>query len=299
MCDARASATHHCVGIGPRIVAHMPSWSSTSWDPRIRDPGGPGAAGRRRRPRGEESLGHLPRAHRRNVLESYHDAPTTRRNAPAFTLGHLSLDSGAGREHLLEHLPQGDEAGRGGGRIPGGAGAPEKRSRHLLPELLGLPVVPDSWASTALPIMPIHRSTEATRRAVLATSLRFGRQDDRFIDRRDVRDVLSSIPQTESINIGSSWWAPTRKSSATCTTLRRHERRASAHRRRGGYFIDHVQQGDTVTEVLHYVSTSATTRPAPASLGEAASACGAASPRRVAHLLRLMRKGRRLPTRGE
>ena len=84
--------------------------------------------------------------------------------------------------------------------------------------------MPDSWAVKQLfPIMPIHRLDEQppTQYAVLGDiSCDSDGKVDQFIDRRDVKKMLPLHTSHGSALLPwrRSWWAPIRKSSATCTT---------------------------------------------------------------------------------
>jgi len=106
--------------------------------------------------------------------------------------------------------------------------------------------------------VPIHRlNEEPTRRAVLADiTCDSDGKIDRFIDRRDVRDVL----ELHALN-GKEYYIGIFLVGAYQEIL------GDLHNLfgdtndvqvslgdNGGYFIDKVQQGDTVTEVLRYVS---------------------------------------------
>jgi hypothetical protein len=83
--------------------------------------------------------------------------------------------------------------------------------------------LPDSWAINQLfPVLPLHRLNEQpTRHAVLADiTCDSDGKIDRFIDLRDVKRTLELHPcaPTSPTTWASSWWAPTRRSWATCTT---------------------------------------------------------------------------------
>ncbi len=109
--------------------------------------------------------------------------------------------------------------------------------------------------------MPIHRlNEEPVRRAVLADiTCDSDGKIDHFIDRRDVKDVLElhALSGTSPTTSACSWSAPTRRSWATCTTCSATRTRStSPSTTRGGYRIDGVVAGDTVTDVLRYVRYS-------------------------------------------
>jgi arginine decarboxylase len=115
--------------------------------------------------------------------------------------------------------------------------------------------MPDSWAVDQLfPCAPIHRlNEEPTRRAVLADiTCDSDGKIDRFIDLRDVKNVLELHPPTTN-----------RTSSAAVLVGAYQEILGDLHNLfgdtnavtspqdpNGGYHIEHVVEGDTVNEVL-------------------------------------------------
>jgi arginine decarboxylase len=120
--------------------------------------------------------------------------------------------------------------------------------------------LPDIWAIDQLfPIMPIHRLTEEpTRRAVLADiTCDSDGKIDHFIDRRDVKNVLELHPLVS----GDEYYLGVFLAGAYQEILGDlhnlfgntntvHVSLAPG----GGYQIEHVVTGDTVTDVLKYVS---------------------------------------------
>jgi arginine decarboxylase len=120
--------------------------------------------------------------------------------------------------------------------------------------------LPDIWAIDQLfPIMPIHRLTEEpTRRAVLADiTCDSDGKIDHFIDRRDVKNVLELHP----LIAGDDYYLGVFLAGAYQEILGDlhnlfgntntvHVSLAPG----GGYQIEHVVTGDTVTDVLKYVS---------------------------------------------
>ncbi len=120
--------------------------------------------------------------------------------------------------------------------------------------------LPDIWAIDQLfPIMPIHRLTEEpTRRAVLADiTCDSDGKIDHFIDRRDVKSVLELHPLVP----GDEYYLGVFLAGAYQEILGDlhnlfgntntvHVSLAPG----GGYQIEHVVTGDTVTDVLKYVS---------------------------------------------
>jgi arginine decarboxylase len=199
---------------------------------------------------------------RKNVLESYHDALEDKEEClQLFTLGHLSLDQRVLAENIfwgichkaLRLVAELDE-------IP-------EELEHLEKALsdtyfLNFSVfqsLPDSWAIDQIfPIVPIHRlNEEPTRRAVIADiTCDSDGKIDRFIDRRDVRDVLELHPLNgKEYYLGIFLVGAYQEILGDLHNLFGDTNDVQVSiGDNGGYFIDKVQQGDTVTEVLRYVS---------------------------------------------
>jgi arginine decarboxylase len=120
--------------------------------------------------------------------------------------------------------------------------------------------LPDIWAIDQLfPIMPIHRLTEEpTRRAVLADiTCDSDGKIDHFIDRRDVKNVLELHPLVP----GDEYYLGVFLAGAYQEILGDlHNLFGNTNTVHvsltpgGGYQIEHVVTGDTVTDVLKYVS---------------------------------------------
>ncbi|MCG5054828.1 MAG: biosynthetic arginine decarboxylase [Myxococcales bacterium] len=119
--------------------------------------------------------------------------------------------------------------------------------------------LPDVWAIDQLfPIMPIHRlEEEPTRRAVLADiTCDSDGKIDRFIDKRDVKDVLElHHPSDKDYYLGAFLVGAYQEILGDLHNLfgdtnTVHVSLAPG----GGYHIEHVVAGDTVTDVLNYVS---------------------------------------------
>jgi arginine decarboxylase len=136
----------------------------------------------------------------------------------------------------------------------------EKRAgRHLLLQLLALPVgARPLGGEAAVPDMPIHRLDERpTRRAILADlTCDSDGKVDKFIDLRDVKNVLEVHPVTPA----------SRTTSAMFLVGAYQEILGDLHNLFGdtnaihismdeqhGYRIERVIEGDSVTEVLSYV----------------------------------------------
>ncbi|MBI5365702.1 MAG: biosynthetic arginine decarboxylase [Planctomycetes bacterium] len=121
--------------------------------------------------------------------------------------------------------------------------------------------VPDSWAVDQLfPIMPIHRLTEEpTRRAVLADiTCDSDGAIDRFIDRRDVKPVLELHPLTDhEYHLGIFLVGAYQEILGDLHNLFGDTNALSVTLLPdGGYTVEHVEEGDTVTDVLNYVAWS-------------------------------------------
>jgi len=122
--------------------------------------------------------------------------------------------------------------------------------------------LPDSWAIDQLfPIVPIHRhQEEPVRRAVLAdiTCDSDGKIDN-FIDRRDVKHVLELHPlNDDDYHIGIFLVGAYQEILGDLHNLFGDTNTVIVSLgESGGYHIDHVIPGDTVTNVLKYVSYSA------------------------------------------
>jgi arginine decarboxylase len=120
--------------------------------------------------------------------------------------------------------------------------------------------LPDIWAIDQLfPVMPIHRlHEEPTRRAVLADiTCDSDGKIDHFIDRRDVKNVLELHP----MNNGDEYYLGAFLVGAYQEILGDlHNLFGNTNTVHvslipgGGYQIEHVVTGDTVTDVLRYVS---------------------------------------------
>jgi arginine decarboxylase len=117
--------------------------------------------------------------------------------------------------------------------------------------------VPDHWAVKQLfPIMPIHRLNERpTRRGILAdlTCDSDGKMDQ-FIDLRDVKDTLELHPfDGRPYYIGVFLVGAYQEILGDLHNLFGDTNAVHIAIDEQGYRIDHVVEGDTVTEVLGYV----------------------------------------------
>ncbi|MGA9522003.1 MAG: biosynthetic arginine decarboxylase [Myxococcaceae bacterium] len=119
--------------------------------------------------------------------------------------------------------------------------------------------LPDSWAIDQLfPITPLHRLNERpTRRGVLADiTCDSDGKIDHFIDRREVKDVL----ELHAINNDDYYLGIFLVGAYQEILGDLHNLFGDTHAvgvsigPNGGYLIDNVVEGDTVTEALNYVS---------------------------------------------
>ncbi len=198
---------------------------------------------------------------RKNVREHFHDALELKdQMLSLFNLGHLSLKERADCE-LLFWAACRKMAGIAAGmsRVP--------KELDALERILGdtyfcnfsmFQSVPDMWAVDQLfPIMPIHRLNEQpTRRGILADiTCDSDGTIDQFIDARDVKNTL---PLHEPD--GSEYYLAVMLTGAYQEILGdMHNLFGDTHvvnvsfAEKGGYIVDEVIYGDTVSDVLQYV----------------------------------------------
>ena len=177
-----------------------------------------------------------------------------------FSGGYLPLEQRCQAENLywaiLVKLKK--IVGADGRRARGPAGARRCDGRHVLLQLLAVPVVPDSWAIKQLfPVMPIHRlNTPPTHHAVLGDiTCDSDGKIDQFIDRRDVKRTLP----LHTVN-GDPYYLGVFLVGAYQEILGDlHNLFGDTHAvhvsldERGNVVLDAVIKGDTVKEVLDYV----------------------------------------------
>jgi arginine decarboxylase len=199
---------------------------------------------------------------RKNLLEAYHDALGYRDEILSlYNLNHLSLTERVLAEDLYWALTQKIlKFLRESNEIPEELEGLERQAADTyFCNFSVFQSLPDSWAIDQLfPVVPIHRLLEEpTRRAVLAdiTCDSDGRIDH-FIDRRDVKPVLELHPLGDDdyylgiflVGAYQEILGDLHNLFGDTNTL--HVSLAEG----GGYHIDHVLTGDTVTDVLKYVS---------------------------------------------
>lgn len=201
----------------------------------------------------------------RNVRETYHDAQHYRDECLAlFNLGHLSLAERVMAEDVFWALCR---------RIRNFV-----RSMSRVPdELVGLErmladtyycnfsifqSLPDSWAIDQLfPIAPLHRLNEnPDQRGVIADmTCDSDGAIDKFIDQRGIRPVLELHPfQDKPYYLGAFLVGAYQEILGDLHNLFGDTNTVHvASEENGGYHIEHVVEGDSVTEVLAYVEYDA------------------------------------------
>jgi arginine decarboxylase len=201
---------------------------------------------------------------RKNVLEAYHDALEYKEEAlQLFNLGNLSLEERVVAEDIFWAICQKLlKQVRDMREVPEELEGLERAlSDTYFCNFSMFQSLPDIWAIDQLfPIMPIHRlGEEPTRRAVLADiTCDSDGKIDHFIDRRDVKSVLELHPVNGHdyylgiFLIGAYQEILGDLHNLFGNTNTVHVSLAAG----GGYQIDHVVTGDTVTDVLKYVSYS-------------------------------------------
>ncbi|MFQ5843631.1 MAG: biosynthetic arginine decarboxylase [Planctomycetota bacterium] len=197
---------------------------------------------------------------RKNLLESFHDAIQLRDEAiQLFDLGYLDLRARARAERLfyaccsrirrlLKDLP----------RVPEELeGLQKGLSDTYYCNFSVFQSLPDSWAVDQLfPVMPIHRLDERpTRQAILVdlTCDSDGRVDS-FIDPHDVKEALElHEPDGASYTLGVFLVGAYQEILGDLHNLFGDTTAIHVSLNGGRYRVEHVVEGDTVTEVLSYV----------------------------------------------
>ncbi len=197
-----------------------------------------------------------------NLQEAYHDAVQLRDEATSlFALGYLDLPGRAKADHLFLHCCE--EILRIVRTLDVVPEDLARLERDLADTYFGnfslFQSAPDHWAIKQLfPVMPIHRlDEEPTRRAILAdlTCDSDGRMD-RFIDRDDIKQVLElhsydNRPYYLGVFlVGAYQEILGDLHNLFGDTDAVHVRLDDEG---GGYQVEHVVEGDEVSEVLSYV----------------------------------------------
>jgi arginine decarboxylase len=202
---------------------------------------------------------------RKNVLEAYHDAVEYKDECLSlFSLGHLSLEERVAAESYfwalcqkvlrivreMEHVPEDLQ------------GLERALSDTYFCNFSLFQSLPDSWAIDQLfPVVPIHRlNEEPTRQAVVAdiTCDSDGKIDN-FIDLRDVKQTLELHPlrPDEDYYVGIFLVGAYQEILGDLHNLFGDTNTVVVSLDEGGgYRIEHVVAGDTVTDVLKYVGYS-------------------------------------------
>jgi arginine decarboxylase len=200
----------------------------------------------------------------KNLLEAYHDALQYKdESLTLFALGHLSLEERVLAEDYfwgicqkllrltrdMEDIPEDLE------------GLERLLADTYFCNFSLFQSIPDSWAVNQLfPIMPIHRlHEEPSRRAVLADiTCDSDGKIDAFIDRRDVKHVIALHPLNGHeyylgfFLVGAYQEILGDLHNLFGDTNAVHVSIAA----NGEYRLEHVVAGDTVADVLQYVSYS-------------------------------------------
>jgi arginine decarboxylase len=198
----------------------------------------------------------------KNLLESWHDAQDAKEESlTLFSLGHLSLEQRVAAENVYwATCHKIMRIAREQGEIPEELELLEKQlSDTYFCNFSVFQSLPDSWAIDQLfPVMPIHRLTEKpTRKGVLADiTCDSDGKIEHFIDKREVKDSLELHQlNDDDYLLGIFLVGAYQEILGDLHNLfgDTHAVQVSLAPN-GGYLIDHVVEGDTVTEVLHYVS---------------------------------------------
>jgi arginine decarboxylase len=198
----------------------------------------------------------------KNLLETYHDALEYKDEVlTLFSLGHLQLAERVLAENLFwaicnRILKIAKEAGEHFEELEA---LEHQLSDTYFCNFSLFQSLPDSWAIDQLfPVMPIHRLTERpTRRAVLADiTCDSDGKIEKFIDRREVKDDL----ELHALNDDEYYLGIFLVGAYQEILGDLHNLFGDTHAVQvslapgGGYLIDRVVEGDTVTEVLNYVA---------------------------------------------
>jgi arginine decarboxylase len=199
---------------------------------------------------------------RRNLLEAYHDAVGYREEVLSlYSLNHVSLEQRVQAEdlfwaialkilRLVREMPE----------VPEELEGLERALADIyFCNFSVFQSLPDSWAIDQLfPVLPIHRlHEEPTRRGILADiTCDSDGKIDHFIDRRDVKHVLELHPVGEDVYyLGVFLVGAYQEILGDLHNLFGDNNTIHVTLSdEGGYHIDHVLTGDTVSDVLRYVS---------------------------------------------
>jgi arginine decarboxylase len=199
---------------------------------------------------------------RRNLLEAYHDAVGYREEILSlYSLNHVSLEQRVQAEdifwaialkilRLVREMPE----------VPEELEGLERALADIyFCNFSVFQSLPDSWAIDQLfPVLPIHRlHEEPSRRGILADiTCDSDGKIDHFIDRRDVKHVLELHPVGDEVYyLGVFLVGAYQEILGDLHNLFGDNNTLHVTlSEEGGYHIDHVLTGDTVSDVLRYVS---------------------------------------------
>lgn len=203
---------------------------------------------------------------RKNFQEAWHDAQAAKEEAlTLFNIGHLNLVQRARAEQLYWQVSQKIlHLVRQQAYVPDDLEGLEKALADTYFGNFSLfQSAPDSWAIQQLfPVMPIHRlGEEPTRKAIIADiTCDSDGKIDRFIDLRDVKDTLDLHPlrPDEPYYLAMFLVGAYQEILGDLHNLFGDTNAVHVSLDDDGkaYSIDHVIEGDTVTEVLSYVQFS-------------------------------------------
>jgi arginine decarboxylase len=198
---------------------------------------------------------------RKNLLESYHDVVQMRDEAVTmFNLGFLSLAQRAMAERMFWLTCR--KVLKIVRTLPSIPEEMERLERSMADTYFCnfslFQSVPDHWAINHLfPIMPIHRLNERpARRGVLADiTCDSDGKIEHFIDLKDVKNVLELHPLTEEpYFLGVFLVGAYQEILGDLHNLFGDTNAVHVSIENGGYKVDQVETGDTVEDVLKYVS---------------------------------------------
>lgn len=196
-----------------------------------------------------------------NYQEAYHDATQFKEEATSlFSFGYISLKDRARVERLyyeccsriLAIVRQQDY-------VPDDLEDLEKfMAKIYYCNFSVFQSVPDSWAIDQLfPIMPIHRLHEepSCRATIADLTCDSDGKIDKFIDLRDVKSVLELHPfiPGEDYFLGIFLGGAYQEILGDLHNLFGDTDAVHIHLTPGGYQVEHVIRGDSMTEVLQYV----------------------------------------------
>ncbi len=196
-----------------------------------------------------------------NYQEAYHDATQFKEEATSlFSFGYISLKDRARVERIYyECCERILGIMRGLEYVPDDLEDLEKfMAKIYYCNFSVFQSVPDSWAIDQLfPIMPIHRlNEEPTWRGTLADlTCDSDGKIDKFIDLRDVKSVLELHPFVpgEHYYLGIFLAGAYQEILGDLHNLFGDTDAVHIHLTPGGYQVEHVIKGDSMTEVLQYV----------------------------------------------